>query len=93
ACGAYLAAQDLARSVPADLSLVCLGRTRVRSALPFEPAAVDLRPAERAEQAATILLELLSGAGDSERQVLLEPCWLSGETLAQAGPPNDKQGN
>jgi DNA-binding LacI/PurR family transcriptional regulator len=82
AWGAYQAAQDLARDIPDDLSLVCLGKTRASSMLPFEPAAVDLRPVRQAEQAVAMLLDLLGDTGNGERQVLLEPCWLSGETLA-----------
>lgn len=82
AWGAHQAARGLGRCIPRDLSLVCLGKSQISTLLAFDPAGMNLRPAERARQAAAVLLDLLRDTDHPEQQVLLEPCWSSGETLA-----------
>ena len=82
ALGAYRAAVDLGRRVPQDLSIVCLGKTRLSRLAGVELTCADLRHAEQAQQAAAMLLEILGEAAPGDRQVLLEPGWASGETTA-----------
>ncbi len=84
AWGACQAALALGRRVPEDLSLVCLGKTGLGEMLAFDPTGMDLRAAEQAGQAAGMLLEMLREAQPGDRQMLLEPEWVDGETLAPA---------
>jgi DNA-binding LacI/PurR family transcriptional regulator len=85
AWGAKAALQDLGRSVPDDMSFVCLGKTSVSDLFRPEVTALDLRPAEQAEQAIGMLLELLDEQVPDDRQVLLEPVLVPG--LTTATPP------
>lgn len=85
AWGARLAAQDLGRRVPGDISLVCLGSISVSDLFRPKATVLDLRPAEQAEQAIGMLLELLDEQSPDGRQVLLEPVLVPG--LTTAAPP------
>lgn len=82
AFGAHQAGLEIGRRIPEDLSLVCLGRTRVSEMLGLRVTGVDLRPEQQARQAVAMLLQLLGASSDGDAQVLLEPGWVSGETTA-----------
>jgi DNA-binding LacI/PurR family transcriptional regulator len=84
AWGACQAAGDAGRSVPGDLSLVCLGKTLVSDLLAFGATGMDLRLADQARQAVALLLDLLGNAPAADRQVLLDPRWVPGETTTPA---------
>jgi DNA-binding LacI/PurR family transcriptional regulator len=80
--GAYQAARAADRRIPDSLSLVCLGGTQLSELLGLTMTCVGLRLGEKAQQAAEMLLNILSGAKQGDRQVLLEPQWSGGETTA-----------
>jgi LacI family transcriptional regulator len=85
ALGALRAARDAGRQVPHDLSLVCIGAALLGDLFELEPACVGLRFGEQARQAAAMLLDILGGAAYGDRQVLLEPTWSPGRTIAAKG--------
>lgn len=78
------AAGEMGRSVPSDLSVVCLSKSTASALLTPRSTGMDLHQAEQAEQAVALLLELLDQPSPGERQLLLEPEWVSGETTAPA---------
>jgi DNA-binding LacI/PurR family transcriptional regulator len=82
AIGVLHAAQHLGLRVPQDLSLVCLGKTAIGNLAPQELTCVDLRHGEQARQATDILLERLGEGNAGDQQVLIEPRWHEGATLA-----------
>ena len=86
AWGAARAAAEGGRTVPGDLSIVCLGQGAAGDLLPLDPTRVDLRHEQLAAAAVTLLLEALDAAEDGERQVLLQPELIAGATTA---PPRE----
>jgi DNA-binding LacI/PurR family transcriptional regulator len=82
----WLIAADCGKRVPDDVSLLCLG-LEPESAAHLIPgmSGVNLRYAEQARLAAELVINELDGGSPRERQILLEPEWVDGET---SGPPN-----
>ncbi|HRA65869.1 MAG TPA: substrate-binding domain-containing protein, partial [Caldilinea sp.] len=86
AAGAVEAALARGRRIPADLSLICFNYSSISRLGSLQPTVLDIRAEDVAAQAAHMLICLLSGEVLSETQVLVEPAFIEGQSIAPCRP-------
>jgi DNA-binding LacI/PurR family transcriptional regulator len=82
AAGAVEAALAHGLRIPADLSLICFNYSSISRLGSLQPTILDIRAEDVAAQAAHMLIRLLSGETLSETQVLIEPAFIQGQSIA-----------
>lgn len=82
AAGAGEAALARGRRIPQDLSLVCFNYSSLPHLLSLQPAVIDIRAETIAATAARMMLSMLEGVTPDPSQVLIEPLFAEGQSVA-----------
>ncbi|MBB6431584.1 LacI family DNA-binding transcriptional regulator [Algisphaera agarilytica] len=91
AVGVYHAARELGLRIPEDLSVVGYANNPISQALAPQLSTIHQHADEVGSKAAGLLLERIQGRpeGDDRRQILIEPEWVSRDSVAP--PPQPKR--
>lgn len=80
--GVIKAAKVQGLHIPEDLSMICLNDSSMAHLLDFQPAVLDIRAEEVATRAAEMMLRMLRLEPVGDRQVLVTPDFLVGDSTA-----------